>query len=94
MENLIKQFIQEYRVQEAFVDSLPASIATAFFDNEFVNSLQGMLDKAMSAAIGEDKLDCIFRYLGDSNTTKYIIDTNGVVAFNTDEDFIKWLVTQ
>lgn len=91
MINTIKTFIEQHRNAEAFLEKLPNSVWSLFIDNEYSDAQHTIIDAALVDLLGKDKADWLYWYV-DGVGEKFVLDNDKKIVFNTDEEFIMWLI--
>jgi hypothetical protein len=88
--NLIRKLFELDRKQDAYIDSLPKDISSAFFDNAYVESIRRQNDMLVDEAFG-DKAHWVNWFLYEWKPGYEIIANDKKYQINDIEDFIAYL---
>jgi len=93
--DVIKQLRHEQNVQDQWLNELPNELHSAFFDNDYVNSM-GLQHDMLITSLFKDSAEDVFWFLYDFKIGKtkgpHIITADGVpYTFLKDEDFYDYL---
>ena len=66
--DLIVLAIDQARVAEAWIDTLPVDIRDAYFDNTFTNAYGKVMDAALKLALGVDLYEDVMWWIYDAKS--------------------------
>ena len=89
-EQLFHELYESKLKEEAYIDSIPSDISTAFVDNEYANSISVTNEKLIKYIFG-DSFDSILWFLYEWKPG-YKVGSNGkITTIHSIDDYITWM---
>lgn len=90
--NLFRQIYKQTQAGDAWLDTVPKSINSAFFDNEYASALQMQNDLMRAAIFGADTAS-IEWFLYEWKPGMEVAHNGVTSTIDTIDDYVEWITT-